>query len=251
MAKKNITSSLFQDAEEYIKKSHAMAKLGFSRHTFEKAQKQGLFKSITITSNKGKDIVVYSVSELNASMGRIVAAPTAGSCGILPAAVLTMEEEKHLSEKQCVMSLFTASAIGMVIANNASLAGARGGCQAECGSASAMAAAAIVELAGGTPEMVGSAVAIALKNILGLVCDPVAGLVEIPCIKRNASGVTGAFTAAELALAGIKSAIPADEVIWSMKKIGDVMPAALKETADGGLAATPTGRKLHTQVFGE
>ena len=162
-----------------------------------------------------------------------------------------MEEEKHLSEKQCVMSLFTASAIGMVIANNASLAGARGGCQAECGSASAMAAAAIVELAGGTPEMVGSAVAIALKNILGLVCDPVAGLVEIPCIKRNASGVTGAFTAAELALAGIKSAIPADEVIWSMKKIGDVMPAALKETADGGLAATPTGRKLHTQVFGE
>ena len=192
-----------------------------------------------------------AVSELNASMGRIVAAPTAGSCGILPAAVLTMEEEKHLSEKQCVMSLFTASAIGMVIANNASLAGARGGCQAECGSASAMAAAAIVELAGGTPEMVGSAVAIALKNILGLVCDPVAGLVEIPCIKRNASGVTGAFTAAELALAGIKSAIPADEVIWSMKKIGDVMPAALKETADGGLAATPTGRKLHTQVFGE
>ncbi|MCI7628645.1 MAG: L-serine ammonia-lyase, iron-sulfur-dependent, subunit alpha, partial [Blautia glucerasea] len=153
-----------------------------------------------------------AVSELNASMGRIVAAPTAGSCGILPAAVLTMEEEKHLSEKQCVMSLFTASAIGMVIANNASLAGARGGCQAECGSASAMAAAAIVELAGGTPEMVGSAVAIALKNILGLVCDPVAGLVEIPCIKRNASGVTGAFTAAELALAGIKSAIPADEV---------------------------------------
>ena len=128
-----------------------------------------------------------AVSELNASMGRIVAAPTAGSCGILPAAVLTMEEEKHLSEKQCVMSLFTASAIGMVIANNASLAGARGGCQAECGSASAMAAAAIVELAGGTPEMVGSAVAIALKNILGLVCDPVAGLVEIPCIKRNAA----------------------------------------------------------------
>lgn len=192
-----------------------------------------------------------AVSELNASMGRIVAAPTAGSCGILPAAVLTMEEEKHLSEKQCVMSLFTASAIGMVIANNASLAGARGGCQAECGSASAMAAAAIVELAGGTPEMVGSAVAIALKNILGLVCDPVAGLVEIPCIKRNASGVTGAFTAAELALAGIKSAIPADEVIWSMKKVGDVMPAALKETAEGGLAATPTGRRLHTQVFGE
>ena len=162
-----------------------------------------------------------------------------------------MEEEKHLSEKQCVMSLFTASAIGMVIATNASLAGARGGlpggvwfciCHGRC---------RYCGTCRGTPEMVGSAVAIALKNILGLVCDPVAGLVEIPCIKRNASGVTGAFTAAELALAGIKSAIPADEVIWSMKKIGDVMPAALKETADGGLAATPTGRKLHTQVFGE
>ena len=192
-----------------------------------------------------------AVSELNASMGRIVAAPTAGSCGIVPAAVLTMQEQYQLTEEECVMSLFRASAVGMVIANNASLAGAQGGCQAECGSASAMAAAAIVELAGGTPDMIQSAVATALKNILGLVCDPVAGLVEIPCIKRNASGVAGAFVAAELALAGIRSAIPADEVIWSMKKVGDVMPAALKETAEGGLAATPTGRKLHQQVFGE
>ena len=185
-----------------------------------------------------------AVSELNAAMGRIVAAPTAGSCGIVPAAILTMQERYQLEERECVMALFTASAVGMVIANNASLAGAQGGCQAECGSASAMAAASIVELAGGAPEMIGSAVATALKNILGLVCDPVAGLVEIPCIKRNASGVAGAFVAAELALAGIKSAIPADEVIWSMKKIGDVMPAALKETAEGGLAATPTGKRL-------
>lgn len=192
-----------------------------------------------------------AVSELNAAMGRIVAAPTAGSCGILPAAILTMQEEKNISERDCVMSLFTASAVGMVIAGNACLAGAQGGCQAECGSASAMAAAAIVELAGGTPDMIDAAVSIALKNILGLVCDPVAGLVEIPCIKRNASGVAGAFVAAELALAGIKSAIPADEVIWTMKKIGDVMPAALKETAEGGLAATPTGKKLHQQVFGK
>lgn len=191
-----------------------------------------------------------AVSELNAAMGRIVAAPTAGSCGIVPAAILTMQERYQLEERECVMALFTASAVGMVIANNASLAGAQGGCQAECGSASAMAAASIVELAGGTPEMIGSAVATALKNILGLVCDPVAGLVEIPCIKRNASGVAGAFVAAELALAGIKSAIPADEVIWSMKKIGDVMPAALKETAEGGLAATPTGKRLHNLVFG-
>ncbi len=191
-----------------------------------------------------------AVSELNASMGRIVAAPTAGSCGILPAAVFTMQKEKGCPEHDCIMSLFTASAVGMVIANNASLAGAEGGCQAECGSAAAMAAAAITEMAGGTPEMAGHAVAIALKNILGLVCDPVAGLVEIPCIKRNASGVAGAFVAAELALAGIESAIPADEVIWAMKKVGDAMSSTLKETAEGGLAATPTGKKLHDRVFG-
>lgn len=191
-----------------------------------------------------------AVSELNAAMGRIVAAPTAGSCGIVPAAVLTMEDALGLSEEECVMCLFTASAVGMVIAQNASLAGAQGGCQAECGSAGAMAAAAIVELADGSVEMIDSAVSVALKNVLGLVCDPVAGLVEIPCIKRNASGVAGAFVAAELALAGIKSAIPADEVIWAMKKVGDVMPASLKETAEGGLAATPTGKRLHEQVFG-
>ena len=191
-----------------------------------------------------------AVSELNASMGRIVASPTAGSCGILPAAVLTIRDARGLDERTCVMSLFTASAVGMVIANNACLAGAQGGCQAECGSASAMAAAALVELAGGAPDMVANAVAIAIKNILGLVCDPVAGLVEIPCIKRNASGVANALCAAELALAGLTSAIPADEVILTMKRVGDTMPAALRETAEGGLAMTPTGRRLFKQVFG-
>ncbi len=208
-------------------------------------------KSLTGSLLSGALYRALAVSELNAAMGRIVAAPTAGSCGILPAAILTMEKERGLSERDCIMALFTASAVGMVIANTASLAGAEGGCQAECGSAAAMAAAAITELAGGTPEMVGHAVAIALKNILGLVCDPVAGLVEIPCIKRNASGVAGAFVAAELALAGIESAIPADEVIWAMKKVGDAMSSSLKETAEGGLAATPTGKKLHDQVFGQ
>ena len=207
-------------------------------------------KSLTGPLLSGALYRALAVSELNASIGRIGAAPAAGSCGILPAAVLTMEKDRGCSEKDCIMSLFTASAVGMIIANNASLAGAEGGCQAECGSAAAMAAAAITELAGGTPEMAGHAVAIALKNILGLVCDPVAGLVEIPCIKRNASGVAGAFVAAELALAGIESAIPADEVIWAMKKVGDAMSPALKETAEGGLAATPTGKKLHDQVFG-
>ena len=207
-------------------------------------------QSLTGSVLSGALYRALAVSELNASMGRIVAAPTAGSCGILPAAILTMEVEKGISEENCVMSLFTASAVGMVIANNANLAGAQGGCQAECGSAAAMAAAALVELAGGTPHMVEQAVAIALKNILGLVCDPVAGLVEIPCIKRNASGVAGAFVAAELALAGIDSAIPADEVIIAMKKVGDAMSSTLKETAEGGLAATPTGRRLLEQVFG-
>ena len=207
-------------------------------------------KSLTGSVISGALYRALAVSELNASMGRIVAAPTAGSCGILPAAVLTMQAERDLSERECVMALFTASALGMVVANNACLAGAQGGCQAECGSASAMAAAAIVELAGGSPKMITHAVAIALKNILGLVCDPVAGLVEIPCIKRNASGVAGAFVAAEMALAGIRSAIPADEVIWAMKKVGDSMPQSLRETAEGGLAATPTGQRLHKQVFG-
>ena len=207
-------------------------------------------KSLTGSFLSGALYRALAVSELNAAMGRIVAAPTAGSCGILPAALLTMQEEKRIPERDCVMSLFTASAVGMVIANNASLAGAQGGCQAECGSAAAMAAAAIVELAGGTPKMAEHAIAIAIKNILGLVCDPVAGLVEIPCIKSNASGVAGAFVAAELALAGIESAIPADEVIWTMKKVGDAMSSTLKETAEGGLAATPTGRRLHEHVFG-
>lgn len=208
-------------------------------------------KSLTGSFMAGAMWRALAVSELNAAMGRIVAAPTAGSCGILPAAIVTMQEEYSLDEYDCIMTLFTASAVGMVIGNNASLAGASGGCQAECGSASAMAAAAIVELAGGTPQMSGEACAIAIKNILGLVCDPVAGLVEIPCIKRNAGGVTTAFMAAELALAGITSHIPADETILAMKRIGDTMPASLRETAEGGLAMTPTGQALNTRVFGE
>lgn len=191
-----------------------------------------------------------AISELNAAMGRIVAAPTAGSCGILPAALLTMEREKGCPRHACVMALFTAGAVGQVIAKNASLAGAQGGCQAECGSAAAMAAAAIVELAGGTPKMIGDAVAIALKNVLGLVCDPVAGLVEVPCVKRNAAGVAGAFVAAELALAGIASVIPADEAILAMKRVGDAMHPALKETAEGGLAATPTACRLRDELLG-
>lgn len=185
-----------------------------------------------------------AVSELNAAMGRVVAAPTAGSCGILPAALLTMQNDLGCSEHDCVMALFTASAVGMVIATNACVAGAQGGCQAECGSAAAMAAAAIVELAGGTPAQVSDAVAIALKNILGLVCDPVAGLVEIPCIKRNVIGAMNAVSAADMALAGVVGHIPADEVIDAMAEVGNAMSKDLRETGIGGLAGTPTGRAI-------
>ncbi|MCI9067159.1 MAG: L-serine ammonia-lyase, iron-sulfur-dependent, subunit alpha [Lachnospiraceae bacterium] len=192
-----------------------------------------------------------AVSEYNAAMGKIVASPTAGSCGILPGTVVSMLEEGRCDEHAAVMALFTAGAIGMVIAGQASIAGAQGGCQAECGSASAMAAAALVELAGGTPAQAGEACAIAIKNQLGLVCDPVAGLVEIPCIKRNVSGIAVAFTSADLALAGVTSKIPVDECVMAMRQVGDMLPCALKETSQAGLAATPTGIRLKKQVFGE
>ena len=159
------------------------------------------------------------------------------------------QEGGKCTEEAAVMALFTAGAVGMVIAQQASIAGAQGGCQAECGSASAMAAAALVELCGGTPTQAGHACAMAIKNQLGLVCDPVAGLVEIPCIKRNVSGVSIAFTAAEMALAGIESKIPVDECIQAMKSVGDSMCSALKETALGGLAMTPTGIQYAKRIY--
>lgn len=200
----------------------------------------------------GKMMVkALAVSEFNACMGRIVAAPTAGSCGIIPAVLITAMEEYDIPEDKAVMGLFTGAGIGMVIAKQASISGAEGGCQAECGSASAMAAAALVEVLGGTPRMAANACAIALKNSMGLVCDPVAGLVEVPCVKRNASGAASALAAANLALAGIESVIPADEVIRAMKSVGDIMSPTLKETAQGGIAATPTARKLTKKIFGE
>lgn len=192
-----------------------------------------------------------SCSEVNAAMGRIVAAPTAGSCGILPAAIITAAEKLNKNEDDMVNALFTASGIGQIIAKNATVSGAEGGCQAECGAAAAMAAAAIVEMAGGTPEMSLHAASIAIKNIMGLVCDPIAGLVEAPCAKRNASGVVNAMISAELALAGIKSIIPFDEVVDAMYKVGKALPEALRETALGGIATTPTGIKLRKQVLGE
>ncbi|NPV43401.1 MAG: L-serine ammonia-lyase, iron-sulfur-dependent, subunit alpha [Firmicutes bacterium] len=188
--------------------------------------------------------LAMAVSNVNASMGKIVAAPTAGSCGILPGALIAAGEKLSKSDDEIVDSLFTAAAVGKVIALNATLAGAEGGCQAECGTASAMAAAAIVELAGGSPKQVGNAVAIAIKAVMGLVCDPVAGLVEVPCIKRNAMGAVEAIVAADMAMADIESVIPPDEVIVAMKEVGRMLPNKLKETAMGGLAATPTGKKI-------
>lgn len=190
-------------------------------------------------------------SNCNAAMGKIVATPTAGSCGILPGILVTLYEDRHIPKHDIVMSIFTAAGFGIVIAKNASIAGAEGGCQAECGSASGMAAAALVELQGGTPQQCADALGMSLVNQLGLVCDPVAGLVEIPCIKRNASGAAIALTSASMALAGIPLYIPADECLKAMKVVGDSMSATLKETAMGGLAATPTGKALRKQVYGE
>lgn len=191
-----------------------------------------------------------STSEFNASMGKIVAAPTAGASGILPAVFLIMREDHGMTRDDLVKGLFTASAIGGIIAQNATISGAEGGCQAECGSASAMAAGAVVEMIGGSPEDALNAGAIVFKNILGLVCDPVAGLVEIPCAKRNASGAVSALTAADMSLAGIKSKIPFDEAVGAMYKIGKSLPESLRETGIGGLAGTKTAKRLSKKVFG-
>ena len=192
-----------------------------------------------------------AVAGTNASMGRIVAAPTAGSCGILPGCLVSLYEDRGFDERRIVLSMFTAGAFGMVIASRAGISGAQGGCQAECGSAAAMAAAALVELMGGTPSQSADACAIAISGQLGLVCDPVAGLVEIPCIKRNVSGLMIAFSSADLALSGMGARIPADECIDAMRAVGEALPASLRETAGGGLAATPTGQELRRKVFGE
>ncbi len=183
-----------------------------------------------------------SINEVNASMGLICASPTAGSSGVLPAVVLALQDKLGMDDEMTMMHLFTAGAFGFVIANNAFISGAAGGCQAEIGSASAMAAAAAVEMAGGTPTQAAHAMALALKNMLGLTCDPLAGLVEVPCIKRNAAGASNAIMAAEMALAGIETKVPWDEVISAMYNIGLAMPVTLRETSLAGLAVTETGK---------
>lgn len=192
-----------------------------------------------------------ATNEVNAAMGVICATPTAGSSGTLPGVLFLLEKRLNLTEEQMIHFLFTAGGFGMVIANNAEIAGATGGCQAEVGSASAMGAAAAVEAAGGTAEQSAQALSIAMSNLLGLVCDPIAGLVEVPCVKRNAIGAGNALIAADMALAGCTSVIPADECIDAMKKVGHQMPASLRETGIGGLAGTPTGQAIKTKIFGE
>ncbi|MCI1209927.1 MAG: L-serine ammonia-lyase, iron-sulfur-dependent, subunit alpha [Treponema sp.] len=184
------------------------------------------------------------MGESNACMKRIVASPTAGSCGVLPAVLVPLYREKKFTESRIIESLFTAAGIGQVIANRASISGAEGGCQAEIGSAAAMAAGALVSLFGGTPQQIINAAGFALQNLLGLVCDPVAGLVEIPCVKRNVIGALDACSCADMALAGIVPKIPPDEVIDALRQTGDKMDVSLKETGQGGIAATPTGRQI-------
>ena len=188
------------------------------------------------------EVYALATAECNACMGKIVAAPTAGACGILPGAVLAMMEERNISERKAVDALFVAAAVGQTIATRASISGAEGGCQAECGSAAAMAAAALCFLDGGTARQCADAAAFALMNLLGLVCDPVGGLVEVPCVYRNVGSSGVAFTAADMALSGIRCPIDPDEVVAVMKEVGDCLPSSLRETGEGGCASCPSIR---------
>ncbi|PJI07684.1 MULTISPECIES: L-serine ammonia-lyase, iron-sulfur-dependent, subunit alpha [Clostridium] len=246
--KKNL--KVMQDASDYGTKNkvNSMSGLiggsGFKLNNYAESEN-------TIT---GKFMVkamarAIACSEVNASMGKIVAAPTAGSCGILPAVILTVGEKFNKTDDELTKALFTASGIGMLIAKNATLSGAEGGCQAECGSAAAMGAGAIVEMLGGTPEMALDAAAIVIKNVLGLICDPVAGLVEVPCAKRNVSGAVNALTTADMVLGGVSSVIPFDDAVDAMYKVGKQLPCELRETALGGLAVTKTGQKLKNKIM--
>ncbi|MEK5146532.1 L-serine ammonia-lyase, iron-sulfur-dependent, subunit alpha [Psychrobacillus sp. FSL K6-4615] len=211
-----------------------------------------LKKGNALTGGLMLDAVSKAVAtnEVNAAMGTICATPTAGSAGVVPGTLFAVKNKLNPTREQMIRYLFTSGAFGFIVANNASISGAEGGCQAEVGSASGMAAAAIVEMAGGSPAQCAEAFAITLKNMLGLVCDPVAGLVEVPCVKRNAMGAANSLVAADMALAGVTSRIPCDEVIDAMYRIGQSMPSTLKETGQGGLAATPTGRWLEAKIFG-
>ncbi|MFK2824959.1 L-serine ammonia-lyase, iron-sulfur-dependent, subunit alpha [Bacillus sp. B190/17] len=272
---KKISSMMIEQEMQVSGRSHkeVMELMGKNLDVMEQAVERGLQGVQSLSGLTGGDAVLLqryiqqgntlsgtllldavskavATNEVNAAMGTICATPTAGSAGVVPGTLFAVQEKFKPSREEKIRFLFTAGAFGYVVANNASISGAAGGCQAEVGSASGMAAAAVTEMAGGTPAQCAEAMAITLKNMLGLVCDPVAGLVEVPCVKRNAMGAANALVAADMALAGVTSRIPCDEVIDAMYKIGQTMPSALRETAGGGLAATPTGRKLEEKVYG-
>lgn len=234
--KESINNGLKKDSVSISGLTGGMA---YKMNEYVKSNKNisGTFVGDVITS-------ALAVSELNACMGKIVASPTAGSSGILPACLIELQKKNNLSDDDVIMGLLNASAVGMIIAKNASISGAEGGCQAECGSAAAMASSAMVEMLGGTPKMCADALATSLKSLMGLVCDPVAGLVEEPCIIRNVSSAVIAVSTVDMIMAGLTSIIPPDEVIFAMKEVGDALPKSLKETAGGGIANTKTAREI-------
>ncbi len=249
MEKMNETLSVMKDSATLALNKSVMSISGLTGGDSQRVENyKNSGKSLTgdlIISAMAKAL---STSEVNASMGRIVAAPTAGASGIVPAALLSAQEKLNLSDEDTILGLFAAAGIGEIVAKNATISGAEGGCQAECGVAAAMAAGAIVEMAGGSPEEVFHAASFSIVNVMGLVCDPIGGLVEYPCALRNASGVINAMISADLALAGVKSLVPFDEVVDAMYKVGKMLPDALKETALGGVATTPTGEALRRRI---
>lgn len=210
-------------------------------------------KGATLSGDTVVQAMSYAMSssELNASMGKIVAAPTAGACGILPSVLMICKEKLDLSDEEVIQALAVAGGIGIIIGQNATISGAEGGCQAETGSAAAMAAGAAVYLMGGSPQMCLDAGAIVLMNLLGLVCDPVAGLVELPCAFRNAQGAVSALTTADMIMAGVRSRIPFDECVDAMFEVGKSLNETLRETGIGGIAGTPTGKKIKWMIFGD
>lgn len=236
---KAMKDSLQEYDPEQISKSGLVGREGGLMESYQKTGKAlcGDFMSKVITA-------ALKMGCNNACMKRIVAAPTAGACGVLPAVLVTYYVEKDVPEERMIEAMYVAAGVGQVIAHRAFLAGAAGGCQAEIGSASSMAAAAICYVAGGTIEQMENAAAMALKNLLGLVCDPVGGLVEVPCVKRNVGGAVNALAAADMALAGIESRVSADQVFDAMREVGMKMDTSLKETGSGGVAASETGKKI-------
>lgn len=245
---RDMWKAMLSASEEYdetlISNSGLVGGMGGKMETYRK-------KGTTLSGDFTSRVIAHALQmgESNACMKRIVAAPTAGACGVLPAVLVPLYQDGKVSEEQVIQSLYVAAGIGQVIAARAFIAGAAGGCQAEIGSASAMAAGALVSLQGGDSEQIMHAAGMALKNLLGLVCDPVAGLVEVPCVKRNVIGAVNALASADMALAGITSRIPPDQVIDAMREIGEAMHSSLRETGEGGVANTPAAKEIENLYF--